>query len=317
MIAAGVTRGMQARRAARRDAPLKSKSGSTHASLSVQESLDYVDTVFDDYLRYGGLGDTFLVGARVLELGPGDNYGVALRFLEAGASQVVTVDKFISDRDDAQQSRIYRSLIDRSNQDGAARINAGVRLNGGITFDPHRLRALEGVAIEEAVDHLGDDRFDLIVSRAVIEHLYDTDAAFDAMDTLLRPGGKMIHKVDFRDHGIFTRGGGHPLEFLTVSDPVFGLMSRHTGGPNRVLIGWYREKLGALGYAFDLYASHLVGIEAELIPHELVESMVAPNEVTESIERIRPRLRDRFRALPAADLAVAGAMIVAQKPPRR
>jgi 2-polyprenyl-3-methyl-5-hydroxy-6-metoxy-1,4-benzoquinol methylase len=61
-----------------------------------------------------------------------------------------------------------------------------------------------GVGIEAANTEFEPATFDLIISRSVMEHTYQSDAAFRVMDWLLKPGGKMLHKIDFRDHGIFS-----------------------------------------------------------------------------------------------------------------
>ncbi len=161
-----------------------STSGSTHGAFSLEQSLEYIDEVFGDYLAYGDLGDGELAGASVLELGPGDNFGVALRFLAAGAERVVAMDKFASVRDPAQQRQIYEALLDGSH----ARSGSASRRRSTSTaaLRPGRLRAIEGVAVEEAATALAGERFDLIVSRAVLEHLYDLDAAFAAMDDAAR-----------------------------------------------------------------------------------------------------------------------------------
>src|SRR5882672_1715985 len=65
---------------------VESDIGATHAGLSTDQSIEYIDRVFFDYLRYGNLSPAQLVGKRILELGPGDNLGVALRFFAAGAA---------------------------------------------------------------------------------------------------------------------------------------------------------------------------------------------------------------------------------------
>jgi len=46
-----------------------------------------MNQVFDDYLKYSGVSITMLKGKRVLEIGSGDNSGVAQKFLTAGAKQ--------------------------------------------------------------------------------------------------------------------------------------------------------------------------------------------------------------------------------------
>src|SRR5690242_10683653 len=72
--------------------------GSTHSHKPLADSLGYINVQFDDYLRYGGLTPEALAGKRVFELGFGDNIGVALKFLAAGAARAVCLDKFYSTR---------------------------------------------------------------------------------------------------------------------------------------------------------------------------------------------------------------------------
>lgn len=86
---------------------LATRSGARHATLSLDDSLDYIDRVYADYLAYGGV-DRF--SGRVAEIGPGDNFGIALRMLGAGAREVHTVDRYRTLRDDARQARIHRAL---------------------------------------------------------------------------------------------------------------------------------------------------------------------------------------------------------------
>lgn len=68
------------------------------------------------------------------------------------------------------------------------------------------------------------------------------------------------------------------------------------------------------GYESRIFATHVVGQEAELIPHPATvpeRDVVAAKPL---IEEIRPRLRPRFRSLPDQNLATAGIFLVARKP---
>jgi hypothetical protein len=56
--------------------------------------LQAIDSTFARYEHYLS-ADLDLHGKHVLEIGPGHNVGVALRFVAAGADQVVAVDKFV------------------------------------------------------------------------------------------------------------------------------------------------------------------------------------------------------------------------------
>src|ERR1043166_8368791 len=68
--------------------------GSTHESWSLEKSVAYINRVYDEYLKFAGLTPESLRGMRILEVGPGDNFGVALRFLAAGRAKVVLRDTF-------------------------------------------------------------------------------------------------------------------------------------------------------------------------------------------------------------------------------
>src|SRR5262245_27044294 len=91
----------------------RSFEGSTHFDLPLEGSLAYIDEAHSDYLTYARLSPADLAGARVLEVGPGDNLGVALRFLADGCSQVVCLDKFFAERVPQKQLGIYRALRER------------------------------------------------------------------------------------------------------------------------------------------------------------------------------------------------------------
>src|SRR4051794_2146586 len=59
--------------------------GSTHLKSSLSESLAYINKQFSDYLGYAALTPEWLRDRQIVELGPGDNLGVALKFVAAGA----------------------------------------------------------------------------------------------------------------------------------------------------------------------------------------------------------------------------------------
>src|SRR5262249_47424270 len=150
---------------------------------TVSNSIDYIDRVFRDYLEYGELNENLVRNARILELGPGDNVGVALRFLALGARQVVCLDKFQyqSAEGDQRQLKIYQSLRDSLPDEQRRRLDAAADLAHGVRFNA-ALRCVYGTGVEGCDRPLAGEQFDLIVSRAVLHEVFDIDRAFSAMD---------------------------------------------------------------------------------------------------------------------------------------
>lgn len=305
-------------RARGRFEPGNKESGLTPSGIifkTVDERLAYIDSVFADYLEYSGLNAGELSGKRILEIGPGNDLGVALRMLAAGAQQVICLDKYPLRCPPQEELEIYRALRERLDNRSRHNFDAAVSLGRKPELQPAKLQYIEGVGLEEADQIFAPRVFDLIVSRAVVEYL-ETESAFAVMDRLLAPGGRMIHKIDFRDDGLFSSGGLDPLTFLTVSDSLYSLMTSHSAKPNRRLINYYREKMAALGYDARLLVTRVFGEGSELARarEKLVSGIDYRPSTLERLEAIRPKLDRKWRDLPAEDLLAAGIFLVAQKP---
>jgi SAM-dependent methyltransferase len=286
------------------------------SSADVDQALRLVDGTFDAYLQHAGIGSDRLRGRRVLELGPGDNIGVALRFASAGASYVAAVDKFVPLHDSPYHRRLYAALRDHLPSDDQRRFDTALDLSQDrIVLHDSRLQYVYGKGFEDA-DSFAPASFDLIVSNAVLEEIYDSDHAFAAMHRLLRPGGYLLHKIDLRDYGMFTKYGYHPLEFLTVPDAVYRRMVDATGQPNRYLVDYYRRKMSEFGYETTIFTTWVLGNDRELAPHKrTLERGVDYSDATLAMIRsVRPRLLERYKRLPDSDLMVAGIYLVARKP---
>jgi SAM-dependent methyltransferase len=306
---------------------LRSRARGRHGALSaitaVGAALDapadrvaYSRTIFELFCGTSGLSREQLLGLRVLELGPGEDLGVALRFVAAGAAKVSCIDRFEFHVDPEWEREVYRLLLDDVDAPGRERL-AELLARDGIP-DPAspRLEVVHGAGIEAGAEHLQDGGFDLIGSVAVLEHVYDLPAALRAMDELLAPDGIMVHQVDLRDHGMFSGGGRHPLEFLTLGEGVYRLMTSHTGAPNRERIGTYRELLDELGHDARIQIGNIGGAPDPIDPYR--EQIAVGREIdpslAESIEGLRSRLAPRFAELPVEELAATGILIRSRKP---
>ena len=289
----------------------KHLSGATHAQWSAEEGLDYVLSVFADYLEAGGLTIADLRGMSVLEVGPGDNLGVAACFAAAGARRVVCIDRFDTARDEQKNRAVYR-LLACSGRAPAELDFRDVITPVGELISPiieHRV----GLAIEKAVSELQPGSFDLIVSRAVLEHVSNLEQAWASMDALLTSGGLALHKVDFRNHGLYA--SLHPLRFLTVPTGVWRWVSAPDPTLNRRRVSTYEQLAGGAGYRFRIGVTHLASREAEFKPPR--DTWINGKDFTADdvarIEAIRPKLVEPFRSMSLRELLISGIFLAAQK----
>lgn len=281
---------------------IETDSGRRHTELDLEASLAYIERVYSDYCRWGGV-DHF--EGTLGELGPGDNFGVALLALAGGARHVHAIDRYRSRRDPERQREIYGAL---SMKHGLDELFEGAPDEDSILgVSYHAGRPAEEFFRESGL------RFDAILSRAVMEHLYDPLGALDDMLGALESGGLMIHRIDLRDHGMFE--GRHPLTFLRIPEPVYRRMTRNSGRPNRVLLPDYRRWLDSRDDVDgEIRLSHLVGSDRELGPCLPLD--VPQDEMERALARVaelRGHFARRFRDVSDEDLAVSGIVLVVRK----
>lgn len=256
---------------------------------SAESIAAYFRECFDDYARELGVPSAqmpaFLEGKVLLEYGPGDLPGVALLMYAHGARKVYCVDRFplvaLSDKN----RRALAILLDGLAPDLRARAAAAVN---GPSLDAN---AVEYIVRADGLSGF-DAAIDLVFSRAVLEHVNDLDATFRDMAKALKPGGRALHQVDLRSHGLHKV---NRLDFLTWRDSAWDLMYSGKGFPNRHRVDRYREAIARAGLA-----------EPTLRPTELARK--------DEVDDVRPRLAARFRGLSDEDLAWLGFWLATGRP---
>ena len=243
-----------------------------------------------DYVeRLGGAGadaERCFAGKVVLEYGPGDLPGVAALLVSLGAEKVYCVDRFPMVRGSDKSERVMRELIEHCTPHQRRRLIEALAdpAHPSDGFASHRV---EYLVTPHGLSGL-DGAVDVVLSRAVMEHVDDLDATFADMVRALRTGATAIHQVDLKSHGLHRV---NPLDFLECPGWLWQAMFSHKGVPNRWRVDRYR----------DILAAHPVRL-VSLEPTQLAGAG--------DIEAVRPRLAPSFRDVSDDDLAWLGFWLV-------
>jgi SAM-dependent methyltransferase len=294
---------------------LDSEIGATHRGKSTAQSVEYINLVYRSYFDYGAVNIEAVRGSRILEIGPGDNLGVALRLYAAGAANVTCADKLVSARDAEQQARIYRALRDSLTVEELERYDGAIPNCEPGRIDATKVTFRAGISAERLHGAFAPSSFDLIVSRAVLWEVHEIDDALASMDKVLKPGGKMIHKIACKDW-MFRQDGYHPLEFLTLPAWLYSLIAKNSGKSNRKPMRYYKDRLQALGYEVDIQVTQTVAREMPEFPpgvRRLTRGVHFDDGQLSLVRTIRPRLHSEFGSLSDEELLIEDVFVIATK----
>lgn len=270
------------------------QTGRGEASAETPEAIaDYFVRCFSDYCAQLGIArqaaSEYFAGRCVLEYGPGDVPGVALMLLANGVRKVFLADRFPLICDSDKNVAAVRELLRRMSPEERDRVNACLRVPGDPTSG-YLGERLQYLVRESGLSGLRQE-VDVVLSRAVLEHVDDLEATFADMETALKAGGVAVHLVDLKSHGLHTR---NPLDFLTWPELLWRAMYSAKGVPNRWRVNRYREILERSGL-------HVERLEPT--------ALASKRDVAE----VRPRLAAAFRAVSDEDLSWLGFWLVCRK----
>jgi len=285
---------------------ISTQSGTCHLNAKIEESIHYIQEVFHDYKFYGGI-DKFY--GRIAEVGPGGSCGVGIMFLLDGCEKVDLIDKFYSARDKQYQGKIIQELVKQN----PALITS--HFHGDVPGEEHidglaRYYGLKASAEQFFENNVG---YDFIVSRAVLEHVDDPEKSISLMAKALNPNGMLLHKIDLRDHGMFTPKYCE-LTFLKIPRWYYTLMTHGSERPNRALTHRYKKVLERSGLEYKIFVTRLVGVD-EIIPHlpwEEIDKALRDRALAE-VKKMRRFFAKEFRDVEDKFLSIAGIFIVAKK----
>jgi hypothetical protein len=255
-------------------------------AAAIETEANYGVTTANYYIQICDEYRIDVVGSRILEIGPGRNLAAPLVLASQGAD-VTLADRFLCEWDDDYHPAVYRKFL-------SIWPKPAPMVEQALSTREHPVRMLREPA--EQMPGLADGEFDMVLSNAVLEHVYDLDAVARELFRVTTPGGLQRHQIDFRDHADFTR----PLEFLLRDDAehAAGYMETYWHTGNRVRPSEARDIFRRAGFEI-----------IDMRPNCMVPDDYLPDFL--------PRLRacgTRYRDWPADDLGVVGAEFFLRRP---
>jgi SAM-dependent methyltransferase len=259
-----------------------------------KDEASYPLTVFHQHLTALEPLRGNLVGADVMEIGPGSNIGFGLLALLAGANSVTCLD--VAPRaPKTEPDDLYPTLVKTAATYPETYLVAPALLERARQdADGLACELLDRITYRAPMDivrnDLPDTSLDVICSHTCFEHFADPAGAVAQIARLLRPGGVTSHQIDLRDHRDFNR----PLDFLAHSDTLWRLATSHRpdAARNRWRASAYRAAFGQHGL--------------ELLYLDVI------HKTTVTVE-MRRRFARRFQALDLEDLGMLYLFLVARK----
>jgi len=258
---------------------------------AIQRDVDYAINNAHFWLNLLPNDGEFLKGKKVLEIGPGLNFG-AMLILACHGAEVMVADRFLPPWDPGYHPKFYDLLKKTcANQWPSLGLSPlDIVISQGKY--PSKVISLYSCSLEK-ISVVPDTTLDIVLSNAVLEHIYDLKSAFYHLARITKPGGFGIHMVDFRDHRDFSR----PLEYLIMREVKF--------------YGRFKAKQGEIGNRYRPQEMQelleLAGFEVrEFVPYIFTDE----DYLTEFLERLRQARESRYHDYPAEDLRCLGGRFI-------
>lgn len=237
----------------------------------------------------------------ICEIGPGNSRAAALMFRHEGFERVTLIDRYPIDSAPGDPAII---------QELSKKLSVDSNYVAG-SLDDSFLSVINNQMAEEFFAQQREC-FDVIYSNAVLEHLDAPVQSLDDMYAALRPGGKLLHVIDLRNHGLLQSLG--ELKWLEIPDSLFHHMRRNTARPNRILYheyaAWVQRTPGA-----QIYVQRILGSDHNWVGKTWAEIDVSDRQRSSDLVRSqRSNLGEHFSHVSDENLSVGVIVLMVEKP---
>lgn len=227
-------------------------------------------------------------GKHVIELGPGPDLGTGIVILALGAKSYTAVDK--NKLIHKTPSSFYNVLLSHLEK-FPEYINAQKAVDNLQQTDfNENFRYIWDPRF--SLQKLPSEKFNILVSQAVLEHLANVRETFRTLYYKLVSNAIMVHEVDLGAHTALIRRLD-PLNHLRYSDMVWNLL-RFDGSPNRLRMTDYQNILDQLGFE-EIETKQIIVLDKEYV------------------KKSKPHLSKKFRTYPDEDIETKSFHLLATK----
>jgi SAM-dependent methyltransferase len=262
---------------------------------AIDADVSYALQVGQAYLVFFAAEDIDPCGKSVLELGPGINFGSAL-VLACHGVRPILADRFLANWDANYHPKFYSALRKTfAEHDPAADLTLLDRLLGQNAYADDRIRGIARSAEDLGV--IPDSSIDIVVSNAVLEHLFDLPAACRELGRVSKPLAWGFHQVDFRDHRDFHRRSN--FSFLaTVS-----------------FVGYLQSDMVSAARSGDLRGGRVLRKNGVFEMMRFEANMFADEDYLGEFELRLHKSASRYRDMPLAELRTLGGLVRVRRRP--
>jgi SAM-dependent methyltransferase len=190
----------------------------------------------------------YLQDKNLLEIGPGQDFGIALILADLGLKEVLLIDPYLIEWQEEYHLLFYKNLLSQAeNKFPTIEFTSLKEVIKNNTHQTSKLRYY-AFGIENASE-IENESIDISISNACFEHFVYPELAIKELARITKKGGIGFHQIDLRDH----RDYSQPLEFLTFPDSVFNKIKKMTDAwyGNRLRYTEYNEIFEQFGFSVD------------------------------------------------------------------
>lgn len=288
-------------------------AGNRFITSNTDQVIETIENVFSRYKLHGGLSEGHFINKKILEVGPGDSFGIALKLMFSGAKDVICFDKFYARRNVSLLKEVYLKMF-KTQTDFSFNETFDSNLLPQKQIKYHYGKGIE--QIKTGSKYFEKESFDYILSNQVIQEIYNPFPALKKMIKLLKKGGKMVHYIDFEPYNYFRFHLDNEYDYLTIPECQYKWMVNKRGMGNRKRI---TEYITFLKKEKDISFKFIVN-NCFLNKEELDEVIEYPNFSESTKKRYsaivnsqKNNFRKKYRNLPLEDFIVGNAYLVIDK----